>query len=76
MSRNIIIHHPTPLLLFQEFISKIIRTKQILKINQKYPHLPSGKFVNGDILNLFLKPNCFVSFGDINITIVFRGGHI
>jgi hypothetical protein len=36
MDGNIIINHPTPLLLLQEFTFKNIRTKWILKVHQKY----------------------------------------
>ncbi len=52
MGGNIIINHPTPLSLLYEFTSKKLRTKQILKIDQKYPHLLGGKFVNGDTFSL------------------------
>jgi hypothetical protein len=47
MSGNIIINHPMLLLVLLKFISKKIRTKQIFKVDQKYPHLQDGKFVNG-----------------------------
>jgi hypothetical protein len=45
------------------------------KNKPKYPHLPSGKFANGDIFSLLLKLNCYITFGDINIIIVLKGGH-
>jgi hypothetical protein len=72
MGGTIIINHHTPLLLLQEFTFKNIRTKWILRVDQKYPHSLDGKFVNGDILSLLLKLCCFITFGDIDIIIVLR----
>ncbi len=55
---------------FQKYLDQLF-----FKIVQKYLHLPSGKFVNGDIFSLFLKLNCFITFGDINIIIILKCGH-
>jgi len=74
MGGNIIINHPTSLSLLYEFTFKKIRTKQILKVDQKYPHLLGGKFVNGDTFSLLKKLNCFIIFRNIDIIIVLRGG--
>jgi hypothetical protein len=48
---------------------------QIFQVDPKYPHLPCGKFVNGDTFSLFLRFNCSIIFGDIDIIMVLRGGH-
>jgi len=52
-----------------------IRIKQNLKVDQKYPHLLGGKFVNGDIFSLLLKFSCSITFGDIDIILVLRCDH-
>jgi hypothetical protein len=44
-------------------------------VDQKYPHLLSGKFINKDTFNLLSKLNCSITFGDIDIIIVLKGGH-
>jgi hypothetical protein len=44
-------------------------------VDQNYPHLLGGKFVNEDTFSLLLKLNCSITFGDIDIIIVLRGGH-
>jgi hypothetical protein len=75
MGGNIIINNPTPLLLLQKFTFKKIKTEWILKADQKYPHLPSGKFVNGDTFYLLLKLDCSITFWDIDIIIVLKGSH-
>jgi hypothetical protein len=38
--------------------------------------LQGGKFVYGDIFNLLFKLSCFITFGNIDITIVLRVGSI
>jgi len=45
-------------------------TKQIFKVNHKYPHLSNGKFVNDNIFSLLLKLNCSIIFGDVDIIII------
>jgi hypothetical protein len=33
-----------------------------MKVDQKYPHLLNGKFVNGDTFSLLLKLNCSIYY--------------
>jgi hypothetical protein len=47
----------------------------MFKKDQKYSHFPCGKFVDGDIFSLLSKFSCSITFGDIDIIIVLRGGH-
>jgi hypothetical protein len=69
-----IANHPISILTISFHFQKI-RTKQILKVDQKYPHLLCSKFVNEDTFSLLLKLSCSITFGDIDITTVLRCGH-
>jgi hypothetical protein len=76
MGRNIIENLVAPLFTTIKIYFQKIRSKQILKDGQKYPHILGGRFwvnfVNGNAFGLLFICIFSFTFGDINIIIFLR----